>query len=146
VRGILQDCDGRVAIVNAARSAPADAWGGIELLDIDELLASPAPGFEPSSPESDDVAWLQYTSGSTGSPKGVRVTHGNLAHNTQRIYDLMGRKPYGGVIWLPPYRTPPQPTAIGKTDVGTILNGTNPLNFSLTPNATPTPSTTPPPS
>src|SRR5262245_61159184 len=103
VRGILKDCDGRVAIVKAARSASADAWGGIELLDIDELLAGPANGFEPSSPESDDVAWLQYTSGSTGSPKGVRVTHGNLAHNTQRIYDLMGKKPYRGVIWLPPY-------------------------------------------
>jgi len=52
---------------------------------------------------ADDVAFLQYTSGSTGDPKGVMVTHANLlAHLPQlrRRY-----QPAGGchVTWLPPY-------------------------------------------
>src|ERR1041385_485179 len=44
VRGILEDCKCRAAIVNTSRSAPPDAWGGVEPLDIDELLAATAAG------------------------------------------------------------------------------------------------------
>ncbi|AUX32055.1 MULTISPECIES: non-ribosomal peptide synthetase [Sorangium] len=54
-------------------------------------------------PES--VAFLQYTSGSTGEPKGVMLTHGNLLHNSRLIaqgFDLTSPDPVG-VIWLPPY-------------------------------------------
>jgi acyl-CoA synthetase (AMP-forming)/AMP-acid ligase II len=51
---------------------------------------------------SSEIAILQYTSGSTGSPRGVMVTHGNLAHNVrmiERVFDL----PSGArnVSWLP---------------------------------------------
>ena len=50
------------------------------------------------------LAFLQYTSGSTGAPKGVMVTHGNLLHNLSMIYDGLGHTPDSQmVIWLPPY-------------------------------------------
>ncbi|WP_299411722.1 type I polyketide synthase [Acaryochloris sp. IP29b_bin.148] len=52
----------------------------------------------------DDVAFLQYTSGSTGSPKGVMITHRNLDHNLALIAERFGHTPeMRGVIWLPPY-------------------------------------------
>jgi amino acid adenylation domain-containing protein len=53
---------------------------------------------------SDDLAFLQYTSGSTGNPKGVMLTHANLLSNLEAIRQSFGLHPGGtGVIWLPPY-------------------------------------------
>ena len=50
----------------------------------------------------DTLAFLQHTSGSTGSPKGVMVTHGNILHNSVFIYERFGHSPESrGVIWLP---------------------------------------------
>ncbi|MFG1797765.1 amino acid adenylation domain-containing protein [Nocardia sp. NPDC049149] len=55
-----------------------------------------------TSPES--VALLQYTSGSTGAPKGVVVSHANLLHNCASVHHLFGcTRDSVGVIWLPPY-------------------------------------------
>jgi 8-amino-7-oxononanoate synthase len=53
---------------------------------------------------TDSLAVLQYTSGSTGSPKGIMVSHKNLLHNSSVIHAVFGHSPgMRGVIWLPPY-------------------------------------------
>jgi fatty-acyl-CoA synthase len=81
--------------------------GVVEKLAIVEHLdlSAPREGTEPElSP--DDLCFLQYTSGSTSAPKGVMVTHGNLAANCYAImvdglaYDIARDR---GVSWLPLY-------------------------------------------
>ena len=53
---------------------------------------------------TDSLALLQYTSGSTGSPKGVMISHGNLLHNSSVIHAVFGYSSSSrGVFWLPPY-------------------------------------------
>ena len=70
--------------------------------------AVPAPGapddWRRARARPTDVALLQYTSGSTASPRGVMVTHANLLHNSELIRRAFGHSPESrGVSWLPPY-------------------------------------------
>ena len=72
--------------------------------DVDSLKAL-REELKPVSIELDDVAFLQFTSGSTSKPKGVTLTHANLAANVHSIMDL-GLKVQSfdsGVSWLPLY-------------------------------------------
>ncbi|WP_160498279.1 AMP-binding protein, partial [Paenibacillus dendrobii] len=52
----------------------------------------------------DSLVFLQYTSGSTSQPKGVRLTNRNLLHNASRIKESFGLTDETKlVLWLPPY-------------------------------------------
>jgi len=63
-------------------------------------------------PGREDIALLQYTSGSTSSPKGVIVSHGNLVENSEMIRIALGNtRKSTHVSWVPLYH-----------DMGLILN------------------------
>lgn len=71
-----------------------------------EELAENSAHCEPARPPSDlrpeDVMFLQFTSGSTSAPKGVRVTHASAMANCQGIIEALRLQPQDkGVSWLP---------------------------------------------
>ncbi len=65
-------------------AAPVLAERGITVLTVEELLASDP--VEPVETSEDDVALMQLTSGSTGSPKAVVITHRNIYSNAEAMF------------------------------------------------------------
>lgn len=72
----------------------------VDIATLDMTLADrfAAVDFAPA-----DIAMLQYTSGSTGIPKGVMVTQANILHNMQLINQQVSQHYTVGVSWLPVY-------------------------------------------
>jgi fatty-acyl-CoA synthase len=77
---------------------------GASLLLLDDL-ASPANSYTPVTVGPEEIAFLQFTSGSTAAPRGVMVSHRNLTENctgiVQAFLDSDGDDI--GVSWLPLY-------------------------------------------
>jgi acyl-CoA synthetase (AMP-forming)/AMP-acid ligase II len=123
--GILADCSPRFAITRRDLIAEArpDLVArfrdcGVEWLFADPPLAmSGVPDAALPVPQRDDIAFLQYTSGSTAAPKGVIVSHGNLLENLEMIRIAFGNTQASThVSWVPHYH-----------DMGLILNILQPL-------------------
>ncbi len=57
--------------------------GGLAHLDF-TALAAPGQPFQPVATAPDDIAVLQYTGGTTGTPKGAMLTHANILANTEQ--------------------------------------------------------------
>jgi len=115
---IMANCEPVVALTNAAFALRLDLherfarerlqWLAVSL---DGAATGPAAADLPA-PDPHDIAFLQYTSGSTSDPKGVAVSHANLLANLEMIRLSLGnteRSTY--VNWVPLYH-----------DMGLILN------------------------
>ena len=106
VASILRDVDAGFVLATAAsqselKSAVDDLaegnslrWCAVDDVSVDTAAEWVAPDLDPST-----IALLQYTSGSTNTPKGVMVTHANLLHNLETIAQACGDD--SGVFWLP---------------------------------------------
>ncbi|WP_330184291.1 long-chain-fatty-acid--CoA ligase [Nocardia sp. NBC_01503] len=76
---------------------------GVRIATYATLLAAAA--IEPLDPVEDEVALLQLTAGSTGTPKAVAITHRNLYAGTAALREIFDARPDRDsvVMWLPLY-------------------------------------------
>jgi len=81
-----------------------------KLIEAADQAPPPSPGALPlhvtgsRARKGSDIALLQYTSGSTGDPKGVVLTHANLLANMRAIGEAVQLGPDDvGISWLPLY-------------------------------------------
>ncbi|RMF38677.1 MAG: fatty acyl-AMP ligase, partial [Planctomycetota bacterium] len=111
IHSIAQDCQAHVALTNShvRQQIEGDAnwveWESISIVATDVLSGRDhAAEWEPPKIDEGDLAVLQYTSGSTGDPKGVMLSHGNLVRNCELIMVAFEPDPSSvGVSWLPTY-------------------------------------------
>lgn len=111
VSGILRDTGARVVLTDAAHAAEVSLWlamagrGEVVCLATDAIGAAgdPGPGaYEDPGTGPDDLAFLQYTSGSTSRPRGVMVSHRNLLANQEAFREAFGTTPEDRFAsWLP---------------------------------------------
>ncbi len=111
VQGIIDDAQPRVILTTADIRALVEpliaetpGFPPVRWLVTDEVTDDLAAGWRDPGVDRHDLAFLQYTSGSTATPRGVMVSHGNLLHNLALIragFDTHPGDP--GVIWLPLY-------------------------------------------
>ena len=96
------------------QAAKSDAAGSFlkegPLTEVQWIATDTAPEgaeVEVARPDLSEMAFLQYTSGSTRDPRGVVLSHDNLMGNSDLVTEALGHIPNGGLrkglSWLPPY-------------------------------------------
>ncbi|MFE1416712.1 fatty acyl-AMP ligase [Streptomyces sp. NPDC085524] len=115
VSGIIKDTGARLVLTDEANAAEVSLWLAMEtraevvvlasdVIGADATGGAPADDWQPPATGPDDLAFLQYTSGSTSRPRGVMVSHRNLLANEAAIGRALGTSPadrFGS--WLPHY-------------------------------------------
>lgn len=90
----------RLALLSAATRPAWTYPAPVTLMeDLDHVPAADAPR---AAVQASDIAELMFTSGTTGDPKGVIMTHGNIMSNVRAVDPLVPHNPHHRVISILP--------------------------------------------
>jgi len=102
---ILKDAGSRLILSTVAirqNARMADAGAAASWLCHEEIDPAGAPDWTPPTLAPQDLAYLQYTSGSTATPKGVMLTHANVMHHLESLRLGWDYRPDSvAVTWMP---------------------------------------------
>lgn len=109
--GIVEDSGAKFALVDTAMMNAKEeilkttpSLSSVRWIAVDQVASGTESFWEPPRLSRESLCFLQYTSGSTGNPRGVMISHGNMISNTKIIYGAMGIKPQDrSLFWLPIY-------------------------------------------
>lgn len=105
VKAVSQNVGAAAVLTLSGADAELDALLHEEACSLPRVyIDQPRPAMQGDLPavSSDAVAFIQYTSGSTSTPKGVMLTNGNLIANCEMITQAFGDdEDSRGVGWLP---------------------------------------------
>ncbi|MEZ7974760.1 MAG: AMP-binding protein [SAR324 cluster bacterium] len=77
-------------------------FAGLEIATDQEILAETSGEYSVPEIKAEDTAYLQFTSGSTGIPKGIMIGHSNLMANLEEARKFMQLEEEDGTaVWLP---------------------------------------------
>ncbi|MGV0837953.1 amino acid adenylation domain-containing protein [Mycolicibacterium thermoresistibile] len=93
---MLSDAAPVAALTTAELQSRLDGYG-IPVLDVADTAVEGRPATAPVGPLPDDLAYLTYTSGTTGRPKAVAVTHHNVTQLVAALHDDLPGGP--GQVW-----------------------------------------------
>ncbi len=110
---LIKDCASRIiltkkrdeeSIIEVIKETDLGAMTAPKLILVDDITDSEIHTWKKPVFNVESLAFLQYTSGSTGSPKGVMVSHSNLLANLKVIQNKSALRPEESIVsWLPPY-------------------------------------------
>lgn len=98
LQGIIEDSQATVALTTKAALARVEPFysempfaRNLRCLATDDLVNDREVKWREPAINSDTLAMIQYTSGSTSAPKGVMVSHRNLLSNERMIQQAFGQ-------------------------------------------------------
>src|ERR1700751_3045350 len=111
LNAVLGDAQPAVVLTTAAAGAAVQEFVRSlprsrrpRVIAIDEIPDSVGAMFAPFHPDTDDIAYLQYTSGSTRTPVGAEITHRAIGTNVLQMVISTGMDyDIRSVSWLPLY-------------------------------------------